>query len=305
MALLTVFTDNVIRQYRTSIVSKGLLFQLVVFVTTIVVPFFVAYSSRGFWMREGTYREQADVTFRREVVLTLSGYQRTRIFFSSFSSFNHLLSDQLRVPLIRSREEDSNFDGLSDVLHFSLEMPLLPNDEVVSVQLLLFFDYRLKKYSELTLQGMIIMDESTPIQSAKFHFSGRLRLRQSGPLPASGQVNTYNVHAINTTSSFAQDYDITSIVTNYESRNDTIYLDLASHVWKKGQSPNGKFIIVGTVYYPEQTISFRPGFWEVIKQAWIQYLAILVIFVFVFRYIKLFVFQNQVINTTVTSPKLT
>ena len=47
MALLTVFTDNVIRQYRTSIVSKGLLFQLVVFVTTIVVPFFVAYSSRG------------------------------------------------------------------------------------------------------------------------------------------------------------------------------------------------------------------------------------------------------------------
>ena len=83
----------------------------------------------------------------------------------------------------------------------------------------------------------------------------------------------------------------------------------------------------GTIYYPEQTIrypamslwlfdenrfvfvslttlTFRPGFWEVVKQAWIQYLAVLVIFVFIFHYIKLFVFQNQIITTTVTGPKL-
>jgi transmembrane protein 231 len=220
MAIFTVFTDSVIRQYKTSVVSKALLFQLIVIVITLLAPFFLAYSSRGFWLREGTYREQADVTFRREIVISLSGSkQSSRIFFSSFSNFNHLLSDQLRVPLIRSREDDSNFDGLKDALYFSVEMPLLPSDDIMHVQLLLFFNYQLKKYSELSLQGMIVVDESTPVVSAELHFSGRLRLRQRGLLSASGKVNTYDVPVVNTTSLFAKDYDIPTIITSYESRN--------------------------------------------------------------------------------------
>jgi transmembrane protein 231 len=128
MAIFTVFTDSVIRQYKTSVVSKALLFQLIVIVITLLAPFFLAYSSRGlsinltvfrtfpefivcqgFWLREGTYREQADVTFRREIVISLSGSkQSSRIFFSSFSNFNHLLSDQLRVPLIRVRKDEQH-----------------------------------------------------------------------------------------------------------------------------------------------------------------------------------------------------
>lgn len=305
MAIFTVFTDSVIRQYKTSVVSKALLFQLIVIVITLLAPFFLAYSSRGFWLREGTYREQADVTFRREIVISLSGSkQSSRIFFSSFSNFNHLLSDQLRVPLIRSREDDSNFDGLKDALYFSVEMPLLPSDDIMHVQLLLFFNYQLKKYSELSLQGMIVVDESTPVVSAELHFSGRLRLRQRGLLSASGKVNTYDVPVVNTTSLFAKDYDIPTIITSYESRNETVYLDQVSRIWKSGQSPDGRFLVKGTLYYPEQTISFRPGFWEVVKQAWIQYLSVLVIFVFIFHYIKLFVFRHQIVTTTVTSPKL-
>jgi transmembrane protein 231 len=183
-------------------------------------------------------------------------------------------------------------------------MPLLPSDDIMHVQLLLFFNYQLKKYSELSLQGMIVVDESTPVVSAELHFSGRLRLRQRGLLSASGKVNTYDVPVVNTTSLFAKDYDIPTIITSYESRNETVYLDQVSRIWKSGQSPDGRFLVKGTIYYPEQTISFRPGFWEVVKQAWIQYLSVLVIFVFIFHYIKLFVFRHQIVTTTVTSPKL-
>lgn len=43
--------------------------------------------------------------------------------------------------------------------------------------------------------------------------------------------------------------------------------------------------------------SYRPGFWQLIKMAWIQYLAILFIFLFVFRRLKRFVFENQVVTT--------
>ena len=44
-------------------------------------------------------------------------------------------------------------------------------------------------------------------------------------------------------------------------------------------------------------IRYRPGFWQLIKMAWIQYLAILFIFLFLFRRVKRFVFENQVVPT--------
>lgn len=43
--------------------------------------------------------------------------------------------------------------------------------------------------------------------------------------------------------------------------------------------------------------TYLPGFWEIIKFAWIQYVSILLIFLWVFERIKRFVFQNQVVPT--------
>ena len=43
--------------------------------------------------------------------------------------------------------------------------------------------------------------------------------------------------------------------------------------------------------------SFRPGIWQILKVAWIQYLAVLVIFVVVFDKIKQFVFSQQLVET--------
>lgn len=44
-------------------------------------------------------------------------------------------------------------------------------------------------------------------------------------------------------------------------------------------------------------IRYQPGFWQLIKMAWIQYLAILFIFLFLFHRVKRFVFENQVVTT--------
>lgn len=44
-------------------------------------------------------------------------------------------------------------------------------------------------------------------------------------------------------------------------------------------------------------LRYRPGFWQLIKMAWIQYLAILFIFLFLFDRVKRFVFENQVVTT--------
>ena len=47
--------------------------------------------------------------------------------------------------------------------------------------------------------------------------------------------------------------------------------------------------------------SYRPGFWQLVKFAWIQYLAVLVIFYIIFEAVSVFVFNNQIIRTVVSS----
>lgn len=48
--------------------------------------------------------------------------------------------------------------------------------------------------------------------------------------------------------------------------------------------------------------TYRPGFWETIKFAWIQYVSVLLIFLWVFERIQRFVFQNQVLTTVPVPP---
>lgn len=48
---------------------------------------------------------------------------------------------------------------------------------------------------------------------------------------------------------------------------------------------------------PSPGSTYRPGFWETIKLAWIQYVSVLLIFLWVFERVQRFVFQNQVLTT--------
>ncbi|XP_029414455.1 transmembrane protein 231 isoform X2 [Nannospalax galili] len=110
---------------------------------------------------------------------------------------------------------------------------------------------------------------------------------------------SYELHVsvINGTSPFAHDYDLTRIVAAYQERNVTTVLSDPNPIWLVGRAAEAPFVINAVVRYPVEVISYQPGFWEMIKFAWIQYVSILLIFLWVFERIKIFVFQNQVVTT--------
>ncbi|XP_058384281.1 transmembrane protein 231 isoform X3 [Diceros bicornis minor] len=105
------------------------------------------------------------------------------------------------------------------------------------------------------------------------------------------------VSVINGTSPFACDYDLTHIVAAYQARNVTTVLTDPNPIWLVGRAAEAPFVINAVIRYPVEVISYLPGFWEMIKFAWIQYVSILLIFLWVFERIKRFVFQNQVVTT--------
>uniref|UniRef100_A0A8C3NH28 Transmembrane protein 231 n=1 Tax=Geospiza parvula TaxID=87175 RepID=A0A8C3NH28_GEOPR len=86
----------------------------------------------------------------------------------------------------------------------------------------------------------------------------------------------------------------------------TVFSD-PSPVWMAGRATDTPFIINATIHYPVEVILYpskTPGFWEIIKFAWIQYVSILLIFLWVFGRIKTFLFQNQVLTTIPVSAVL-
>nr|XP_060644389.1 transmembrane protein 231 [Anolis sagrei ordinatus] len=280
---------------RRSAMAAAALFLLGVLV--VLSPLLVAFRSHGFWLKRSSYEEQPRVRFQHEVLLTglLAGEQGSGGFvgWSSFAACNRLLGDHLRLPLISAREEDADHDGLMDQLHFRLELPLRPSEQVVGVQLLLTFSYQLQRMSTFVMQSMALLQASSPVPGSRIYANGELKLRQRQPLGHSGLDSRYNVSVINGTSPFAQDYDLINIVAAYEERNVSTVFTGPVPLWSVGRAPEQPFVIQMVIRYPLEVIAYQPGFWEMAKFAWIQYVSLLLIFLWVFDQIKTLFFRDQ------------
>ncbi|XP_047690791.1 transmembrane protein 231 [Prionailurus viverrinus] len=299
MALYELFSHPVERGYRAGLCSKAALFLLLAAVLTYIPPLLVAFRSHGLWLKRSSYEEQPTVRFQHQVLLValLGPDHGGFLAWSTFPAFNRLQGDHLRVPLVSTREEDKNQDGKMDVLHFKLELPLQSTEHVLGVQLILTFSYRLHRMSTFVMQSMVFLQSSFAVPGSQLYVNGDLRLQQKHPLSCGGLDVRYNVSVINGTSPFARDYDLTHIVAAYRDRNVTTVLMDSNPIWLVGRAAEAPFVINAIIRYPVEVISYLPGFWEMIKFAWIQYVSILLIFLWVFERIKRFVFQNQVVTT--------
>ena len=65
---------------------------------------------------------------------------------------------------------------------------------------------------------------------------------------------------------------------------------------------DGTFDIKAKIRYTPYSVNYVPAFWEQFKWGWIQYIAILLPFIYVFMLIKVFIFENQIVPTIVINP---
>ena len=56
----------------------------------------------GFWLKESTYREQAEVNFKHQFILLLQGTDvNTLITYSTYQNYNNLVADHVRIPFVQ------------------------------------------------------------------------------------------------------------------------------------------------------------------------------------------------------------
>ncbi|XP_029951253.1 transmembrane protein 231-like [Salarias fasciatus] len=298
MAFYDVYSHPALIRYRTSVCTKATLFLFLVLCLTYISPLLVAYRSQGFWIKRSTYEEQPVVRFQYQILLVAAtSTEGDYLAWSTFPHLNNMLGPNLRIPTVSVREEDQNQDGKLDRLTFQLQLPLKPEEQLYSIQLLLTFSYQLFRMSTVVMQSLGYLQHSSPVPGARLWVSGDLRLQQRTPLPHRGLYDVYNVSVIDASSPFASSYDLEKILRSYQERNLTTVLSCPMPVWTVGRAAGSPFELNAEIRYPVEVISYRPGFWETIKFAWIQYVSILLVMLWVFERIQRFVFQNQVLPT--------
>ena len=112
----------------------------------------------------------------------------------------------------------------------------------------------------------------------------------------------FQTSVIDSTSIYAEDYSLPTIFKNYVSRNLTTYINSPYTLWSTGRGAGQPFVLSATIAFPEELFTYTPGFWYLIKWGWVQYVSVLLIFLFVFDRIKVFIYQNQLVMTTVLKP---
>ncbi|XP_038070170.1 transmembrane protein 231-like isoform X2 [Patiria miniata] len=255
------------------------------------------------WLKNAFYREQPTVQFKHQMLLLVDTQdEASYLAWSTYQNFNQLQQQHLRIPLVKTRKEDNNRDGRYDMLHFSVSVPVLATENVLGVKLILLFDYRLYRFSSLRMEAMAYMEHTSPLSGSEFIADGELRLRLKMPLSHKAVDTRYDTPVINGDSVFVSDYQLSKIFSDYISRNVSTYFECRYPVWQRGPSSSETFLIRGTVRYPEELLVYIPGFFQVLIWAWVQYLAVLLIFIYLIARVKTFIFQNQLIRTIVERP---
>ena len=98
-----------------------------------------------------------------------------------------------------------------------------------------------------------------------------------------------------------EDFHIPTILRSYSQRNISTRLENSYTTWSPGRGAS-TFTLSSTIHYPAQTLTYTPGFWQVMKWGWVQYLSILIVFMYVATCVKNFVFSQQILPTLVTMP---
>ena len=170
------------------------------------------------------------------------------------------------------------------------------------------FDYAVDGRVDLALNGMAYVSHISPLPGSGLYVDGYLKLEQRDAIQAGTTRLVYNhsVFPLRSTARWSGDVReaatlrLPVILNDYNFRNETTYLDAKTPVWESSHTSD--FVFHARVRIPtSQEVLYRPNFFELCKFAWVQILAVYVIFWWIFSKFEHVVFHHRLVHTRVVS----
>jgi hypothetical protein len=317
--MAVIYSKPLFRRFYASRFSAAYLLFLAVALVVIILPFFMAYSASGpnFWSKHKTYLEQPQMAYEYKYIMLLEGTKSdgnapTSLFFSSMARLNQVFNRALRIPVIRSAEIDEDYDGVYDRLELSATMPLETGEAIYSAKIFIFFQLKLSKWAKLITHTMGYASYASPLAGTGYFLDGDLDFKQTWPLPVRGGFHSpYNVIIDDATLLPWTDGNQTmqnffpNLLEKYRGRNYTTNIDDTYTMWT-GFAPapadpadlSGRsFNFTAKIRYPQVEVLYTPTLSEVFFDAWVRYLALLVVVMYLLDAFLYFVYYHQLVHT--------
>eukprot|EP00043_Microstomoeca_roanoka_P013104 m.128121 g.128121 ORF g.128121 m.128121 type:complete len:309 (+) comp15668_c1_seq16:373-1299(+) len=294
--MLRVHASPQRRVWTSPLLSAASFIAILAALIVLVSPLLIAIRSGGFLIHEATYREEPLIFFQNEIVVSiLDEHGLPLVYWSSIPDINNLLGDKLRFPVLKVQEKDNNYDGRPDQLHLQLKVPLTETEELRTIAIFLGFSYQLRNTADLTMQSLAYITESSLGNPRQLYVTGDLKLVQKSPLPSFGTRTEYNTSLLRSNAASAADFTFPNILRTYSARTESTRIENKYATWMYPRNPNELFTIDMDIFYPSQLVSYTPSLWHELKFIWIQYVALLLPFLWITRVLKQYIFEKGVI----------
>lgn len=296
MATFCIAKEPIYRRHRAAFFSRACWFNMGVYVVYVLVPFVLAYATPGFWVKEVLYREQPSTSYNHKALLwTNSGEWSSSSFLNQRISASQLLQVDFEVASV-----DTNADGLVDYYDVSASIPQYGTTStagVTSIGGVLSFQLTTSNLVSLNMEALTtfnLVGGGQPVAGSGASIDANLELQQVNPILQGFGRSVYSSSVLDLSGTTGM-VDIGSVLQTYYSRNETTILRENWSKWEYGKSEN--FLLHMRIRVPKMLIGYRPAFWELMKYAWIQYLAVLTIVYVLVRWLRNWIIHNQILPT--------
>lgn len=298
MGIVTVYSEPIRRRYLAHRWSLAWFSQACLIIIIILCPFFLGLTTRNFWVREKEFREQPDVGLRGQVLAFTQGTLGQGKIYSTSAVANRNLGSAMGVMTIGELAVDENGDGKPERFEFSVDVPLAEGEVVHGLTVIAMLRYNLTDVFSLMTDAMVAYSIESARPGASLFVRGNLQLDQKVTY-AYASMHIFANSFLNDTrlKEIAAPDFLENLYTDYAARDIRPHFTPGPAVWTSGAGRSFKARIIVDV--PVERILYAPGFWETMKFAWVQYIALFTIFWFFIHWLRMYIFRYQVVETRV------
>ncbi|KAJ9524045.1 hypothetical protein QJQ45_022467 [Haematococcus lacustris] len=298
--MVQVYAQPLYRRHHAAIISEAAFFRAGLFATAVALSLVAAYATGGFWTKVKPSLSQPVVHFTHDAFFLFEGAEAGQERFWTSSPQVNAQFPELAVPAsIQVGEEDYNFDKKPDVINIAASVQ--GNTPIKGIKALLQFTYVFQSNVQLQMYSLAFLSQSSPAGGGTLFLDGELVLQQRTPIMDKKFTDLYYrpILPFNSSSTSrlegAANFELHDILKHYQDRNYTTTFVVNHNVWKADIGTS--LTIHMRIRIPShQVVWYRPQAIEMLKFAWIQFLAGYIVLWWLIGHIEAFVFNHRLLT---------
>lgn len=304
MSLVSLHKKYSFVDYQNQLCSLAAFVTFLIVLLSIILPFFLVYNvnnSKFSSSDDLVIYEQPMVKFQFKFIYLAENSMESGgkvILCSSFDILNRLVETP-NCAKIKVIEKDENYDGKPDELEFTIEFETLFSYGTKSLSLALFLDARLdNQHCSLHIPAAVVINKKTfvdNLSNRRIVISGSLQPIQIQSLVCPfflRNIKSHFFHAnLLANQTNLEDFKITRIQKNLE--RNPMHLHFQEMFTDLQDIDPTKTTIKIKLKIPEIPLRFKKTFWQLINDAWINYVAVFIVIFAVFKLLLNHLFEKR------------